>query len=223
VGIEEDLTQIERGTRELQIEWEKFFSGIEKRPPTEMKARLEALIRKYASQEMRNNTHRFRYQTLVARYSTFSELWAKRLRLLEEGRPGAFRGARVPPPAAVPKDFPMDDAPPPAAGDDLSPLEELLGLTAPAPPPPPRPRPRPNAEYRVADPSRDQAMVKTLYQQFLDARRETGESANVKFDSFQKLIAQQASRILQDKGASAVDFRLETKDGKVSLKAKPVR
>ena len=45
----------------------------------------------------------------------------------------------------------------------------------------------------------------------------------MKFESFQKLIAQQASRILTEKGGQAVDFRLETKDGKVSLKAKVVK
>jgi hypothetical protein len=59
-------------------------------------------------------------------------------------------------------------------------------------------------------------------QRFLDARQEVGEKGSVKFDVFQKLIAQQAARILAQKGATAVDFRLETKDGKVSLKAKPV-
>jgi hypothetical protein len=50
-----------------------------------------------------------------------------------------------------------------------------------------------------------------------------GETAAVKFESFQKIIATQAGRILKEKGAAAVDFRLETKDGKVSLKAKPVK
>ena len=45
----------------------------------------------------------------------------------------------------------------------------------------------------------------------------------VKFESFQKVIAQQASRILTEKGGQAVEFRVETKDGKVSLKAKAVK
>ena len=191
MGFDEDLATIEHSIRELQIEWDKFFGGIEKRPPTEMKARLEALIRKHAAGgEARNNTHRFRYQTLAARYNTFNELWSKRLRALEEGR--GPRGVRVPPGVAP------------------------AGPAAPAPPPP-----RP--EHRVADPSRDQASVRALFDQFLEARRRTGEGDNVKFESFHKLISQQAARILQDKGAAAVDFRLETKDGKVSLKAKPVK
>jgi hypothetical protein len=218
MGLEEDLATIERSIRELQIEWDKFFGGIEKRPPNELKTRLEALIRRHAGGDIRNNTHRFRYQTLAARYTSFAELWAKRLRALEEGR--SVRGVRVPGASAA--------APPPPepagseaaeAADEMSPLEALLG--GPAPPPKPRPAPRP--EHRVADPARDQATVRALFDQFLEARRQTGEGGNVKFESFQKLITQQAARILQDKGAAAVDFRLETKDGKVSLKAKPVK
>lgn len=215
MGLEEDLALIERSIRELQIEWEKFFSGLEKRPPTDMKARLEALIRKYAGMEVRNNTERFRYQTLTARYATFAELWSKRLRALEEGR--VARGIRMPPPPAAAQAGDAEPAPA-AAGDELSPLEALLGG-----PSEPAPRPRPRAEHRVVDPARDQATVRSLFEQFLEARQKTGEPGNVKFESFQKLISQQASRILQDKGAAAVDFRLETKDGKVSLKAKPVK
>jgi len=217
LAIEEDLVQIERATRELQIEWEKFFGGLEKRPPTEAKARLERLIREYAGVEIRNATLRFRLQTLTARYATFNELWSKRLRLMEEGRPVPGPRRHAPPPLPPP---PTYDAPPPG-GDD--PLEDLLSeLAAPAAPRP-KPKPQPQVEHRLQDPVRDQAQVRSLYQQFLEARRATGEPANVKFDSFQKLIEQQASRILATKGAQAVDFRLETKDGKVSLKAKPVK
>ena len=211
MAIEEDLMHIERATRELQIEWEKFFSGLEKRPPTDAKAKLERLIREYAGVEIRNATLRFRLQTLTARYATFNELWSKRLRLMEEGRP--VPGPRRPsaPPA------PSFDAAPSA---DAA-LEDLLSeLQA---PPQPNQRPRPQVEYRLQDPARDQAQIRSLYQEFLEARRATGEKANVKFDSFQKLIEQQRSRILATKGAQAVDFRLETKDGKVSLKAKPVK
>jgi hypothetical protein len=216
VGLEEDLGVIERSIRELQIDWEKFFSGIERRPPNEAKARLEALIRKHAGAEVRNNTLRFRYQTLAARYTSFNELWSKRLRALEEGR--NIRGVRVPGAgaAAVPQP-PPDEPVTGESADEISPLEALLG----GPAPPPRPKPRP--QHRVADPARDQATVRALFDQFLEARRQTGEGGNVKFESFQKLITQQAARILQDKGAAAVDFRLETKDGKVSLKAKPVK
>src|SRR5258708_30330727 len=73
-------------TRQLQIEWEKFFSGVERKAPAELRTKLEALIRRYAGAEMRNNMERFRYQNLTARYNTFNEMWNKKLRALEEGR-----------------------------------------------------------------------------------------------------------------------------------------
>ena len=197
MATEDDLDLLERSIRLLQIDWEKFFSGVEKKPPTDLKARVEALVRKYAYSEIRNNGERFRYQSLASRYNTFAELWAKRMRALEEGRPAGLHGTRVP---HVPSPPPTTPAAASAAA-----------------------RAATGNEYRVQHPEKDAAAVRDLYQQFVEARRSTGETGAVKFENFQKLITQQASRILAEKGAKAVDFRLETKDGKVSLKARPVK
>src|SRR6266568_3696492 len=96
----------ERSIRQIQIEWDKFFSGIEKKPPNDSKTRLEALIRRHANAEIRNNTERFRYQTLTARYNTLNELWSKKLRLREEGKAFGVHGLKAealpppPPPAS---------------------------------------------------------------------------------------------------------------------------
>lgn len=199
MGVLEDLDVLERSLKQLQIEWEKFFGGVEKKPPSEMRVRVEALIRKYAYAELRNNTERFRYQTLSSRYATFNELWNKRLRAIEEGRPLGIHGVHerraVPPPAFTPAVASSARA----AGSGGA------------------------GEVRVKDPAGDAEAVRSLFDRFLEARKAAGESGAVKFESFQKVISQQAARILTEKGAQAVDFRLETKDGKVSLKAKPVR
>ncbi len=199
--LAEDLDLIESSIRRLQVEWEKFFGGVEKKPPNDMKTRLETLLRQYANVEVRASGDRFRYQTLLARYNTFNELWSKRLRALEEGRPLGVHGLKADklPPAPT---LPHEPPPPPvaaraAAGD--------------------------GREVRVSHPERDEGAVRKLYDGFVRARMLAGETGAVKYESFQKLIAQQATRILNDKGASAVDFRLETKDGKVSLKAKVVK
>ena len=200
MATEDDLDLLERSIRLLQIDWEKFFSGVEKKPPTDLKARVEALVRKYAYSEIRNNGERFRYQSLASRYNTFAELWAKRMRALEEGRPAGLHGTRVPHVPSPPPPPPTTPAAASAAARDAA-----------------------GNEYRVQHPEKDAAAVRDLYQQFVEARRSTGETGAVKFENFQKLITQQASRILAEKGAKAVDFRLETKDGKVSLKARPVK
>jgi hypothetical protein len=201
VPIAEDLEQIEKGIKLLQIEWEKFFGGVERKPPNELRARIERLIRLYAGGEIRNATERFRYQALTARYNTFNELWNKRLRAIEEGRPLGLHGRalalheqHVPPPASFHTEHPEAASPAPRPG-----------------------------EIRVESPELDVEAVRALFDRFLDARQEAGEKGAVKFESFQKLITQQTTRIITEKGAQAVDFRLETKDGKVSLKAKAVK
>ena len=197
--LADDIEVIEKQIRQLQIDWDKFFSGIEKKPPNDLKNKVEALIRRHANAEIRNNTERFRYQTLTAKYNTLNELWSKKLRAREEGKAFGVHGLKAdllpPPPPAAP-------APPARAGRSGAGAAD---------------------GFRVQNPERDIEAVRALYQGFLQARQQAGETAPVKFDSFQKLIGQQAARILSDKGAQAVDFRLETKDGKVSLKAKVVK
>jgi hypothetical protein len=197
MALNDDLDVLEKAIRQLQIEWERFFSGLERKPPLDTRTRVEGMIRKYSNADIRNNTERFRFQNLATRYQTFAELWAKRLRAMEEGRPLGLHGkaaAMAPPPHHSPA------------------VVERLAAAA-----------RATNEVRVKDPNADTEAVRALFDRFLEARKLAGESAAVKFESFQKIIAQQSTRILNEKGASAVDFRLETKDGKVSLKAKPVR
>ena len=63
-----------------------MFNGQEKKPPSEIQAQVETLVRRYSNAEIRNNGERFRYQGLAARYTTFNELWQKKLRAREEGK-----------------------------------------------------------------------------------------------------------------------------------------
>jgi hypothetical protein len=195
LGFEEDLYEMETAIRRLGVEWDKFFAGVEKKPPLDLRTKTDALMRRYAHTEIKNATERFRYQGLTAKYNTLSELWAKKLRLREEGKAFGVHGLKA----------------------------EIL-----PPPPPPVEPPRGRAgrdpsEVRVGSAERDSGAVQALYDRFVAARAAAGEAAPVKFESFQKLIAQQSSRLLSEKGGQAVDFRLETKDGKVSLKARIVK
>jgi hypothetical protein len=198
MAILEDLDLLERQLRQLQIEWEKFFAGTERKPPGDLRIKVEALIRQYAYAEIRNNGDRYRYQSLSTRYSTMNELWNKRLRAREEGRPAAHG----------PKG--------------------MHGL--PAAPPPPSPAERRAAagaaaagEFRISRPQDEPDAVRALFDRYLEARKQTGEGGAVRYENFEKIISQQANRILGEKGGQAVDFRLETKDGKVTLKARPVK
>jgi hypothetical protein len=196
VALQEDLDRLDVSIRQLQVKWDLFFNGAEKKPPSDLQTQVEALVRRYANTEIRNNGDRFRYQSLSARFTSFNELWQKRLRLREEGKVFGMHGLRA------------ETLPPP-----------------PAAPPPPRPA-APGAapgEFRVSDPSRDTTAVQALYEAFAAERQRTGAGAAPAFEAFRDLIGQQAARIRSEKGAAAVDFRIETNGGKVSLKARIVK
>ncbi len=155
--------------------------------------------------EIRNNVERFRFQSLTAKYNTLSDMWNRKLRAIEEGRPLSsvqLKHVRE----AVEEGI---LAPPPSAH---APATSRTKETA---------RPKRN-EVRLSTLREDDQGVKELYEQFRAARATSGES-EVKFESFRKLIAQQRSRLLEEKDAVAVDFRVAVQDGKVALKAKPVR
>jgi hypothetical protein len=142
----QDLDQLEKMLRQLQIEWEKFFGGVEKKPPVDLRMKVEQIVRRYAGVEVRNNMDRFRYQTLTARYNTFNELWQKRLRAIEEGRVVGLHVTKamlshVPASVIPPEPEPAPRAArPPAAG----------AVAAGA------------KEYRIQNPSGDGTMVKAL-------------------------------------------------------------
>jgi len=202
-ALEEDLTRIEESTLKLQKEWERFFSGQERKAPFESKQRLERLIRRYIGVEIRNNIERFRFQSLTAKYNTLSDMWNRRLRAIEEGRPMTstqIKQARE--------------------------LADATGTQPPAPLPPSarstETQPPARNEIRLSTLRDDEQGVKDLYEQFRSARASVGES-EVKYESFRKLISQQRTRLLDEKDAVAVDFRIAVQDGKVALKAKPVR
>jgi len=198
VALSEDLDRLDVTMRQLQVKWDLFFNGQEKKPPSDLQSNVEQLIKKYANSEIRNNGERFRYQSLSARYTTFNELWQKRLRAREEGKAFGMHGIRseqLPPPKpAAPAPAPKAQRTGPAAG-----------------------------EIRVADAARDTDAVQQLYNRFVEERIRAGEAHAPVFENFRDLIRQQTERIRSEKGAQAVDFRLETRDGKVSLKARIVK
>lgn len=196
MALNEDLDRVEVLMKQLQVKWDLFFSGAERKPPSELQQQLETLIKRHANAEIRNNGERFRYQSLTARYTTFNELWQKRLRAREEGRVFGLHGSRA------------------------------EAMRVPAPPPPQQTPPPSGAapgEFRVGDPRQDLTQVQALYERFVAERQRAGEGDAPAFTAFQELIERQTERIRSEKGARAVDFRLETKGGKVALKARVVK
>ncbi len=89
--IERELNEVERQISRLRIDFERFFSGELKLMPVQSRRRLENLLKRLWEVEVERAADRFRLQMLQERFTTLSELWERKQRLREEGRPLAPR------------------------------------------------------------------------------------------------------------------------------------
>lgn len=74
---EEDLNTLEDLLRRLKVEYDIFFNGNRKRPPEDMKARLDKLVKRLSQATNMTFSERFQYNTLVARFHLYSDLWRR--------------------------------------------------------------------------------------------------------------------------------------------------
>src|ERR1700682_3314574 len=92
--IDEELAQLEKDIRQLKIEYEMFFGGGRKRPPTEIEWRIDLIIRRYSERggDLKFN-QRFRFSNLSQTYAKYKDVFRKRTAQREEGKVQRHFGA----------------------------------------------------------------------------------------------------------------------------------
>lgn len=192
---DDELDRLEEDIRRLKNKYDQFFAGIQKTPPIQERRNIETFIFELGKQKMRENARRFRYTSLLTRYNQMREMWARRMREREEG----------------PLEFQRRKA----------------ALTAAPPPPPPEaPRERvtpsrPDPYVRVAPGSNGDA-VRKLYEQIEREHFKMGKLPPVTLEQLGQMVQKQTEVVKARYQVESVAFRVETVDGKVKLKAKPV-
>src|SRR5882672_5400623 len=84
--IDEELGQIERDIRQLKIEYDQYFGGGRKRPPTEIEWRIDLLMKKYLDRGgYLKSAQRFRFTNLSQTYAKYKDIFRKKLKQKEEG------------------------------------------------------------------------------------------------------------------------------------------
>jgi len=85
--IDEELGQLERDIRQLKIEYDQYFGGGRKRPPTEIEWRIDQLVKRYAERGGELKFHqRFRFNNLSQTYAKYKDIFRKKVALKEEGK-----------------------------------------------------------------------------------------------------------------------------------------
>ena len=83
---EEQLARLEEDIRRLKVEFDIYFNGAAKRPPYDTKGRVETVVKRLADERTLSFAQRYHYNSLVARYTSFLQLWRRTMQEREEGR-----------------------------------------------------------------------------------------------------------------------------------------
>ncbi|MBW6510538.1 MAG: hypothetical protein K0A93_00275 [Desulfuromonadaceae bacterium] len=89
------LTAMEQELKELQIRYEQYFAGIEKREPYQDREDLARRIRVVTSRHIVQTDLRFRRQNIATRFHSYAGNWDRILRLMDEGKYHRQPGAKT--------------------------------------------------------------------------------------------------------------------------------
>jgi len=227
--LEEELKHIDHEIRRLKVQYDLYFFGTIPRPPNDQREALARQVRKLQGIEMRNMADRFLYNNVVNKFNTFVELWTKLLRIKEEGcrthplaARSAQRSARTETGGSQrPVTPPEPDVRAAVGGPDAEAAPPVTGPTD-APPHSSEPgKPGPAQAWRIGTEQGQEESLRGLYDSFVAARQEAGDPRSVPFDDFAREVARQAAAIKGKADCEAVEFRIYSRENKVTIKARP--
>src|SRR6478735_3611416 len=82
---DDPLEKLEEDIRRLKNRYDQFFAGIQKMPPLQERRNIDVFIHELSREKVRDNSRRFRFNQLTARYNQLREMWGRRMREREEG------------------------------------------------------------------------------------------------------------------------------------------
>lgn len=192
---DDELDRLEEDIRKLKNKYDQFFAGIIKAPPSFERHQVEGLIHELNKQKMRDNTRRFRFNTIMSRFNMFREMWGRKMREKEEG----------------PLDY-------------RTRVRALAEPSAPkTKPPAPRVTSAEDDPYVRVAPGDNGDEMRRLYAKIAEEQSKLGKPTSLTMDQLAAMVDQQSAVLRNKYNVKAVAFRVETVDGKVKLKAKPIQ
>lgn len=81
-----EMDQLEKAIKELEIAYEQYFMGIEKREPLNARRKLNRQLRRLINRYIPQVDLRFRLQSISSRFHSYAGHWDRILRLIDEGK-----------------------------------------------------------------------------------------------------------------------------------------
>jgi hypothetical protein len=204
--IEEELAQLERDIRQLKIEYDQYFGGGRKRPPTEIEWRIELMVKRYAERGDLKYGQRFRINNLTQTYAKYKDIFRKRTQQKEEGKIQRHFGAAAKAiEAERAQKNPHKSAEAPAARAEIA----ASGAAV-------------QTAFRVtcSEPEHEGEKVDQLYRAFFEAKQQAGEQTEkLSRSNFNEFVLKKTRDLQKQKNCRDVEYVVEVIDGQVKLKA----
>lgn len=214
--IDDDLGQIERDIRQLKIEYDQYFGGGRKRPPTEIEWRIDLLMKRYSERggDLKS-AQRFRFNNLTQTYAKYKDIFRKRMKQKEEGFVQRHFGAAA---RAIEEERAREHAKAEAESSAKPAEEAKTGRAAKSV----KVAAEAAAPYRtsVSEPDREHAKVDELYKAFVAAKEQAGEDTQrLSRERFDDFVRKKTRELQKQKKCKDVEYVVETIEGQVKLKA----
>ena len=200
--IDEDLGQIEKDIRQLKIEYDQYFGGGRKRPPTEIEWRIDLLMKRYSERggELKS-AQRFRFNNLSQTYAKYKDIFRKKLKQKEEGTSQRHFGAAAKALEAQRAKEAAETAKAPSSGSPGSADAGAFRMTC-------------------SEPEREAEKVKQLYQALVTAKQKAGEDlGKLTPKSFAEFVLKKTRDLQKEKNCKEVEYIVEVVGGQAKLKA----
>ena len=80
------LKQVEKELKELEISYEQYFLGIEKRSPEQQRSKFTLRLRKLVTLYIPQTDLRYRLNSIASRFNSYCGYWDRVQRLIDEGK-----------------------------------------------------------------------------------------------------------------------------------------
>jgi multidrug resistance efflux pump len=84
--LAQELDEIQQQVKELEIHYEQYFAGIEKREPYNERKNLSRRLLQLTNRHIVWADLRFRCQSITSRLMSYGQYWDRILRLIDEGK-----------------------------------------------------------------------------------------------------------------------------------------
>ena len=195
VSLNNRLEELERLIFVLKILYEKYFSGIEKIEPLKDREEVKRIVRDLMVTPMTNTAQKHKFRMLKARFSSLDLYIQRNLYQIEKGtHPKMQFRANLSERRQKEMEIKREQR---------------------------QEKQRIKREFN--DQQKEELAYRAVYDRLMEARRETGQSTDISFDTIRDTLKKQSRQIKGKFGVEKVKFRVAIEDGKAKMKAVPVR